>query len=491
MANSEEYEVIVIGAGLGGLTAAALLAKAGRQVLVVEKEERVGGYFGPIVQGKYSFNNGPRLLMGCNAGGPYGPGVTYQLLDELGARDLVEFIQVQPFVSIRYPDLELKLWSGRENFVEGLNKASPGGLERLPELLEVYRRLHNAGMFYYTAKRPWGLMRGAGELAGTLPYQNATMESVLSRYLPQGRARTLAGALWPYLALPPWRASFIYWASLMAIYIDEGGYFCKGGLHQLSGAVASALQRDGGELLTGTAVHRILVEQRQARGVELVDGRKFLSKVVIADIDPRRVFGELIEAGQRPASYLRKLGRMELSARGLNLSLVTDLDLPRLGFGYETLVIENWDARQTWQELEAGKPGVFGLTMMDAADPDLAPPGQHLVSLFGSLPSGYKPSPENLRRTAENLLAAAEKHAPGLASHLVWAGSGEAAEGYLAKLFEPIYGWSSAPRHSALRRLGPWTPVKGLILAGQWTQPGQGAPGVILSGREAARIVGR
>lgn len=483
------YDVIVIGAGLGGLAAAALLAKAGKKVLVVEKEARVGGYFGPVVHGDYYFNNGPRLLMGCNADGPYGPGVTYQLLEELGVREQVEFIQLQPFTSLRLADLEYRLWSGREAFIEALNTASPGGFERLPELLELNGRIHRAGMAYYSVRRPWGLARIAGQLAWTLPYQNAGLESILKRYLPQERARNMVAGLWPYLGLPPWRASFIYWAVLMAVYIDEGGYFCRGGLHQLSLAVASAFQRDGGEILAGAAVKRILVQERRARGVELADGRRFLAQTVLADIDPRQALGELIEAGQRPAAYLRRLAGMELSIRGINLSLVTDLDLPGLGFGYETLFFNTQDARGAWQELEAGKPGVFGLTVMDLADPGIAPPGEHLVSLFCSLPTGFDPTPENVSGSAEALLAAADQRAPGLAGRLVWRRKGEVPDGYLTSLYEPIYGWASTPRHAVLRRLGPRTPIKGLILAGQWTRPGQGASGVILSGREAARMV--
>jgi prolycopene isomerase len=78
--SENHYDVIVIGGGLGGLTVAAWLAKAGMKVLLIEKEVRVGGLFGPYMYGSHYFNNGPRLLMGCNADGLFGPGLTSSFL---------------------------------------------------------------------------------------------------------------------------------------------------------------------------------------------------------------------------------------------------------------------------------------------------------------------------------------------------------------------------------------------------------------------------
>jgi len=482
----DHYDVIVIGGGLGGLTAAAQLAKAGRKVLLVEKESRVGGFFSPVVHGSYYFNNGPRLLMGCNADGPYGPGVIHTLLEELGVRQMCEFIPVHPFTTVQLPDLEYRLWSGREAFIEGLNSASPGGFGNLPALLELCGHIHQTGLLYYQAKKPWGLAKAAMQMTEALYYQNATLESMLRHYFPQRRPRDIVGALWPFLGLPPSRASFFLWAILMISYIDEGAYFCKGGLHQLSEAVAAAFTRDGGNFLVGAAVKRIIVQDRTVHGIELADGQRFFAPAVIANIDPRQAFGELIEREQQPRRYLNKLARMELSIRALNLSLVTDLDLPALGFGYETLLINNWDAAQAWQELEAGVPSVLGVTMMDAADPGMAPSGQHLVNIFCSLPTGFERTPANIQRSTAELLKAAEGHIPGLAKHLVLAHNGEVPDGYLTSVYEPIYGWASSPRYPALKRLAPNTPVRGLTLAGQWTRPGPGAMGVVLSGLDAA-----
>ena len=128
-ASVSHYEVIVIGAGMGGLTAAALLAKAGKKVLLVEREPRPGGYVGPLVYGSSQFDTAARLIMGCTEDSPLGPGPIYTLLNQLGVQDQCEFIKVQPFCTFRLPGLSFQMWSGRKAFIDGLRQTFPRGLE--------------------------------------------------------------------------------------------------------------------------------------------------------------------------------------------------------------------------------------------------------------------------------------------------------------------------------------------------------------------------
>ena len=479
-----QYDVIVVGAGLGGLSTAALLAKAGKKVLVLEKADRVGGYFSSVTIGKYIWNNGPRLMMGCNSDGPYGAGVTYNLVHHLGVQDEVEFIRIDPFTTVHSPDHTFTLCSGRQRFVESLRAAHPGDFSRLPELLDMIGRLKHNSQWLYLAGSPWRLIRSTPGLLEALRYANSTMADVLPHYLPDPRTRAMVELLWMHIGLQPQSASFLLWALLMASYIDEGGYICRGGMHKLPEALALAFRGAGGEIQTSTPVTRILSHDRKVDGVETVDGEKYFAPQVIANIDPRLVFGKMLSPAEYPPSYQQRLEQMQLSMYGIHLSLVTDLDLPAQGLGYETLVLNS-------RLEELNKPGArqsqledFSMTVMDAADPGLAPPGQHVVSLYSFLDTNFKPA--DLPHKVSNLLASVEKYVPNLGSHLVLPDTPQTPGGFRSELIEAVYGWASTPRQSTLRRLSQRTPLQGLTLVGQWTRPAPGTTAVILSGMNAA-----
>ena len=484
---SIHYDVIVIGAGMGGLTAASLLAKAGKKVLLVEKEPRPGGFVGALVYEGYQFDTAARLIMGCTADSALGPGPVYALLDQLGIQRQCEFIKVQPFCTMRLPGSSFRMWSGRQAFIDGLRQKFPTGLENLPNLLDLCNRIYRGIISYATSAPPWGLLKIPFQAPDLIRYRNSTVEDVLVRFIPDGRARTAVASLWPYIGLTPGRASFLMWATMMASYIEEGAFFCRGGLHKLADAVAGSFVGYGGELLLGSAVTKILVENRSVRGVLLASGQKVFGPVVLANMDCRHAFSDMTEPSQLPDRYRTRLERLEPSIRAVDVSLVTDLDLPALGFGFETLVFDSWDMEQVWKSLYSGDVGIFSLTITTAADPTLAPAGQHLVSSICGLPADIKLTPELTKSRGARLMAEIGKQIPSLTEHLVPAKLGGLPDGYVTQEFGPIYGWAATPRQIGLGRLGQQTPIQNLYLVGHWTQPGHGVLTVVLSGMTAAR----
>ena len=100
------YDVIVVGAGIGGLTSGALLAKEGKQVLVVEQEELAGGFARDFQYGPYRINPALHVIMGCNPTGNYGQGVIDAILKHIGVQDKCEFISVDPFYRACFPGFQ-------------------------------------------------------------------------------------------------------------------------------------------------------------------------------------------------------------------------------------------------------------------------------------------------------------------------------------------------------------------------------------------------
>ena len=488
------YDVIVIGGGVGGLAAAAILAKAGKKVLLVEKEPRLGGLTAPVVHGDYMFDVGARLVMGCASDGPFGPGAIHAFLAELGVRDQVEFIPVQPMAEVRFPGSRFQVWTGREQYIEGLRQFAPQGLEKLPALLEVCSRIFRTSKAFASSAKPWTPWRLLFEVPDFFRYATTKAYSMLDRFFPDRRARMAVGALWPYLGVPPNQASFFTWANAMGAYIEEGAYFCQGGLHQIAEAIGRAFIRDGGEIRLNCTARRVFVQNRKVAGTELDDDgsdlpQRVYASWVIANMDPRLVFGEMMGPAESPSLYRRWLKALEPTDPGISISIVTDLDLPAMGFSFENLVFDSWNEDQIERTPLNDQVGFFSLTIPTAVDPSLAPAGQHMVSAFAGLPSDAPFGPEAVRRYGAVLMGEVLKLIPDLKGHLLLSDHRAAGDGYVLNAFGPIYGWKNTPLQSTLNRPPHQTPIKNLILAGQWTRPSQGVMSVIFSGCEAARII--
>jgi phytoene dehydrogenase-like protein len=210
---------------------------------------------------------------------------------------------------------------------------------------------------------------------------------------------------------------------------------------------------------------------------------------VIANIDPRQVFGEMMDPAESPTGYRRRLDWLTPSDKSISISFVTDLDLPLMGFAFENLIFDSWNEDRVERNPFKGQAGFTLLVITTTIDHGLAPTGQHMVSVFAGLPIEAPLGPIDLCRYGEVVMSMVFRLIPKLDGHLLLANQGSVVEGYLTQPFGSIYGWKASPWQATLRRPNLQTPVRGLILAGQWTRPIQGVMSAVLSGSEAARIV--
>lgn len=489
-AKSDRYDVIVIGAGVAGMAAAGFLAKAGKKVLVVEGQPKVGGYAGATVVNGYSLDTAARLIMGCKADGPFGPGPLYQLLEAFGVAGECEFIQPNPFCRIHLPGATLDMLPGRQEFIEGFCRLFPrerSGVEHLLDLCHaLYQGINRAGQ----VSSLWQMLRLPFQSPLLLRYMNATVAQVMDQSLSEPRARSAMASLWGYLGLPPSRLSFLMWAGMMALYVDDGAFAVRGSIQRLVDAIAAGMVKQGAELLLNCRVARIRVADRRVQGVELEGGQVLRAPVVISTAEAPATFRTLLDPAQVPAGYLSRLDRLEPCASAASLCLATDLDLGALGFCHENMIAQDWDMEKVWQRGQAGDVAGFGLTASTVDDPTLAPCGHHLISATVLLPAAAeKAFPAEAReRFVGAVLAQMEAILPGLRAHLLPLAGPGASPTYL-ETFGPIYGWAVTPQQTGFNRLPPQTPVTGLYLAGQWTQPGHGVMTVALSGQNVAQKV--
>lgn len=490
-AQRDGYDVVVVGSGLGGLTAAALLAREGKRVLVVERHDRAGGYAHAFRRRGYRFDSAVHLVSGCEPVPFEGGGFLHDLLDGLDVRDRCDFVRVDPCYRVEWPGLTLDAPCEFERFVETHAERFPKQAKGIRGFVEDCLTIRGEANRAEGQVTPGPLARPE-RFPLLLRHRRATLADVLTDRIDDESARAALAALWPYLGLPPSRVSFLYFATMLTSYIADGAYYCRGTFQTLADALVASLVRDGGELLLRVPVRRILVEGGRATGVRLENGQRVSAPVVISNADARQTALELTGAEHFPARYLSRLRGARHSISAFVVYAATTLDLTRADLGHETFLYPSADHEAAHASGLGGQPDWLSITAPTRVDPSLAPPGEHLLVLTTLVDARVESSwPGAKERWMNAMLDRAERRLPGLRASLRFAEAGtpRTMERYTRNEDGAIYGFDVTPGQVGPGRVDNRTPLPGLYLAGHWTRPGGGVAGVVRSGVRAAGLV--
>ena len=488
-----KYDIVVIGSGIGGLTAASLLAKTGKSVLVVEAHDRPGGYSHGFNRKRYHFDSGVHLTSGCGDQGYVGGQVIHKLVNAIGVAELIDFIPVNPFAEARYPGVNVKFPVSINAFVATLSSLFPGQEQGLRSLLDLCLQVTEE-----VAKADEILAESDhfSEMEKCLPafhqYRRATLTDVCREFIQDTKLISLFATNWPYLGLPPSRVSFIYWATMLTGYLVDGAYYCKGGFQQFANGLVTGLTQNHGDIVFKTRVEKIVIEQGRVQGVIIKSGQRIDSDIVISNADMRQTVFEMIGAEFFPRRYIHRLEKMKHSLSIFAVYLATDLQLQDMGLAHEIFCYQNDDHEKNFDGVENAELSFIGITLPTLIDASLAPEGEHLVMLTALFPYQTEQAWKELKPVIlEKMLDRAELYLPGLKDHLLFvdAGSPETMRRYTQNHQGAAYGWQVTPDQVGPGRVANKAPIEGLYFAGHWTTPGCGVYGVSVSGMQAAQQI--
>ena len=370
-----DADVIVIGSGIAGLTAGALLAYAGNRVVVCEHAQGLGGYahaFRRGDRGQYTFDPAVHLLADQQLFGG--------VLGLLGVRDRCTFIPSDHFYRAMFPGYAIDLPADREGYVAAHVQAFPHEADGIRRFWELCRVVHREAHDMPPAMHLRDLDAAVAAAPNLFRYRKSTVSEVLEEHVTDPRARAVCAVPWQYLGVPPSQAAFQTFAQLTTVHTDDL-FAIEGGVERLIDALAEAITGRGGEIVTGCRVTGILVEDGRALGVTLADGQELRADWVLSGADPFQTFETLVAREHVPNSYLRKLSRMRVSGSAFLLFAASRLDLSGWDLPHQIFTHASWDHEESYRLTSVGEFGVRWITPTSLLDPSVAPEGEHVVPL--------------------------------------------------------------------------------------------------------------
>jgi prolycopene isomerase len=483
---ADAYDVVVIGAGIGGLSAAALLAREGKSVGVLEQADAAGGYAHSFKRGAYTFD--PAIHV-------FPQGEDGQLPDAvfryLGVRDQLRLIPFDHNYSAFFPDLEIRTPFGIEGFIDVHQELFPEHAEAIERFVRLCRTVHHQAH----QQPPQIGLRNLDAYVEKFPelfkYLRATLKDVLDEHFTDEKVKGVMAALWPYPGAPPSRQSFVTFATTLSVYVD-GATYPEGSVQSLVDALVAATENHGGDLMLNTLVREITVEDGRASGVVLADGTEVRADVVISNADAKRTFEEMVGEEHLPGTFLKRMRRMTPSLSAVLVFTGTTLDLSERGLAHEVFYYRYYDQERVHQDISEGKPGGAWASIPTLLDPSLAPPGEHVIILSSMAQYDIgRPWEDEIDRFADELIGDFEHVFPGMREAMTYMETATplAMERFCLNHGGAAYGWENTPTQTGGKRSPHVTPIESLFLSGHWTQPGSGSVRALVSGIHTAQLV--
>ncbi len=388
MSQNKNYDVIVIGAGCGGLTAALCAVKQGKKVLLLERKNTPGGFLGSFVRGRFEFETSMQQLCGFNS---TGLGEAYNILNNLDVNKRLKWCSLpdsQRIITTNHSGekIDLNLPLGVTEFIDTLETYVPGSKESVSEFFALAEETHEAlnalcnitDNSTYSQKRVF--LKKYPNFVRTTPY---SVCEVLNALNMPAKALDVLCSYWFNFGIDCDRLSFTQFADKLYTNINYTAIIPKMRSYALAMSLVSEFEDNGGEIRYNSHVSRIKFNNKQACGVILKNGENIDSNHIICSCSPTTVFGKMIKQKDIPKTAIKRTNARSFGGRSACVYLGLNRSCDELGIkNYKTVITQSSDTAEQYdlmKKIETNNN--LTAVCLNIVDPDCSPVGTSILCL--------------------------------------------------------------------------------------------------------------
>jgi all-trans-retinol 13,14-reductase len=496
--NSYDYDAIIIGSGLGGLSCAVAFARQGFKPLVIEQHHTPGGYATTFKRpGGFVFDVS---LHSTTVGERDG---IHNLIPGFPEIKDVEFVPHHNLYRVIYPDHDIRIpMKDLPSYIKTLTGHFPAENQGIEEIFADMIGLLKDMNKISEAQGQVDMSSFPKEYPFLFRNFNRTWGDMLDFRIKDPKLKAIISSQWDYYGLPPSKLSSFYYAYPAINYLTEGGYYPRGKSQKISDAFVAFIEEHDGRVILRKSVEQILVKDKTAYGVKTADGKTYTGKVVVSNANAYDTFHKMIEDKDSLKQLYARMEQFSVSLSsfliflGLKKDLVGEIGIEDSEISYNT----GYDIEADYEaSLKADLDNLgYGLTLYDNLYEGYSPEGKNTVGII--VLQGYdhwekyaedywRGNKQEYRKEKERMADILIKKVedtllPGLVDSIEVKEIGTPLTNirYTGNYRGAIYGWDQTVDNSGNRRFPNRTPIKNLYLSGAWTSPGHGYSAVISSG---------
>ncbi|MFX1275428.1 MAG: phytoene desaturase family protein [Promethearchaeota archaeon] len=513
---NEEYDAIIVGAGVSGLICGNILAKNGYRTAIVEKNSYVGGCCVNIQRGDFTFDAGVHFINSAGKGGPI-----ENILSEFMDFNELEFIPLKEFV--HWIDLknniDFIIPMALKEYISKLSKFFPGEEEGIRNFFinyeKVVRFLLDMGEQESSRKMIAFLLKNMKTLTKFLKTSKSSVKEIIEEYIKDQAARETLYYLVASLATFPEDFTAIVYLLMEFTIRLAGAYYIRGGGGVLTNKLGSVFVQNNGTLILNTKAVSFDISGKHALNLHVQnenwEEKSLIAQQFVVASDVHQFVTELCPKGTLPKKYVNKLLNRRPSNSSVTLFLGLDIDLKKKGiedyeiwiYGRNPNTPEN--VNKCVYKRDFRKMPLEIISIYSNIDENCCPPGKSVVTI--TYPSYYEAWMDFLDSNG-NRLESYEQEKRRLIQYFINVLSKSfkienlAEHVEVAELATPLtyinatsnfggshLGWETKPDTFMKDRIMQKTPLKNVRLAGQWVFPGGGITTVTMSGYAVARNI--